>query len=256
MTLSLASLGWDDHFRAAYRLHDRPDQEPARVTTVDRGVYGLLTASGPARASIGGGLLVAAARDRQRLPWAGDWLVVRSWPDERCTVEAVLPRRSTCAAGLDDLRLANVDLLAAVVPSHPNPSRTMVRQLLKVAAEAGIPAVVVVTKVDLVDCPPGRLVPGVPQFAVSARRGDGVERLRGLVGPGRTLGLIGGSGSGKSTVVNALAGAIVMPTHTVRRVDWRIRAATRRQSLVPLPGGGAVIDTPGLAGEAAVPLAR
>ena len=61
MTLDLPALGWDERFRTAYAQLDRPDRQPARVTTVDRGVYGLLTAAGPARATIGGGLLAAAA---------------------------------------------------------------------------------------------------------------------------------------------------------------------------------------------------
>jgi ribosome biogenesis GTPase / thiamine phosphate phosphatase len=256
MTLDLPALGWDERFRTAYAQLDRPDRQPARVTTMDRGVYGLLTAAGPARATIGGGLLAAAARDRRRLPCSGDWVVLQVWPDDRTTLEAVLPRRSSWCPGPDDSRLANVDLLAVVVPCRPAPSVARIRPLLALAEEAGIPAVLVVSKVDLLDCPPGTLVPGVEQLAVSARRGDGVERLRRLIGPGHTMGLIGGSGSGKSTVVNALAGATVMPTHTARRLDWRPRAGTTRQSLIPLPGGGAVVDTPGHVGAAAVPLAR
>jgi ribosome biogenesis GTPase len=248
MKLNLPSLGWDEHFRAAYRRHDRPDQEPARVTTVDQGVYGLLTATGPARASVGGGLLAAASLDRCRLPCAGDWVVLRTWPDERTTLEAVLPRRTKCnAGGLTGIRLANVDTLAVVVPAVPEPEPTEVRRLLELATEAGIPAVVLVTKVDLSDRPLATVVRGSVQLAVSAQRGDGIEALRALISPGRTLGLIGGSGSGKSTVVNALAGATVMPTRTTRRIERRGRQATTRPALVPLAGGGAVVDTPGAA---------
>jgi ribosome biogenesis GTPase / thiamine phosphate phosphatase len=248
MKLHLPSLGWDEHFVAAYRRHDRPDREPARVTTVDQGVYGLLTASGPARASIGGGLLAAASLDRRRLPCAGDWVVLRALPDERTTLEAVLPRRTKCFPGdRTGLRLANVDTLAMVVPAVPEPEPGELRRLLALAAESDIPAVVVLTKVDLCDRPLSTVVHGATQLVVSARRGDGIEALRALAGPGRTLGLIGGSGSGKSTVVNALAGATVMPTHTTRRIDRRGRQATTRPALVPLPGGGAVVDTPGSA---------
>jgi ribosome biogenesis GTPase len=261
MSLDLLSLGWDEQFRAAYRRHDRPDQEPARVTTVDRGIYGLLTGSGPARASIGGGLLAAAAQDRRRLPCAGDWVVLRTWPDDRTTLEVVLPRRTQCfaAPGVEadgDVRVSNVDTLALVVPAVPEPDPAEIRRRLELAAQSGIPAVVVVTKVDLLDRPLRTVVPGATQLGVSARRGDGIEALRELVGPGRTLALIGGSGSGKSTLVNALAGAIVMPTHTGRRIDWRGRLATTRQALVPLPGGGAVVDTPGVSAAAAGRIVR
>src|SRR5258705_8308775 len=143
MKLNLPSLGWDEYFLAAYRRHDRPDQEPARVTTVDQGIYGLLTATGPARASIGGGLLAAASLDRRRVPCAGDWVVLRGWPDERTTLEAVLPRRTKCFPDwLTEIRLANVDTLALVIPAVPETGPTEGRRLLALAAEAGIPAAV------------------------------------------------------------------------------------------------------------------
>jgi hypothetical protein len=97
---------------------DRPDQEPARVSRVDRGICTLLAADGTRRASIGGALLAAAAHDPTRLPCAGDWTVVRTWPDERLTIEAVLPRRtaliraSAGAEALGQILVANVDTVA------------------------------------------------------------------------------------------------------------------------------------------------
>jgi hypothetical protein len=92
---TLRRLGWDAHLDDAYRRHRRPGHWPARVSRVDRGVCTLLGAGGVRRASVAGHLLAAAARDRSRLPCPGDWVVVRTWPDERWTIEAVLPRRST-----------------------------------------------------------------------------------------------------------------------------------------------------------------
>jgi ribosome biogenesis GTPase len=83
-------------------------------------------------------------------------------------------------------------------------------------------------------------------LAVSATTGAGLDRLRALAAPGRTLGLLGPSGSGKSTLVNALAGAVVMGTQEIRRSDGRGRHTTTFRALVPLPGGGVVLDTPGI----------
>ena len=90
------------------------------------------------------------------------------------------------------------------------------------------------------------IAPGVPALAVSAERGDGLEKLRPFVAFGRTLGLIGASGAGKSTLVNALAGNKVMATQAIRRVDGKGRHTTTHRALVPVIGGGAVLDTPGL----------
>jgi ribosome biogenesis GTPase len=88
--------------------------------------------------------------------------------------------------------------------------------------------------------------PGAAVVPVSAERGDGLDGLRPLIAAGRTLGLLGPSGAGKSTLVNALVGAVVMTTQTIRRVDGKGRHTTTYRALVPIPGGGAVIDTPGL----------
>ncbi|HEU5109626.1 MAG TPA: ribosome small subunit-dependent GTPase A, partial [Micromonosporaceae bacterium] len=111
---------------------------------------------------------------------------------------------------------------------------------------------VILTKADLA-AEPGAVAeqvadaaPGVEVLAVSAERGEGLAALRPLVAPGRTLGLLGPSGAGKSTLVNALAGARVMGTQEIRRVDGKGRHTTTYRALVPIPGGGAVLDTPGL----------
>jgi ribosome biogenesis GTPase len=90
---TLTCLGWHPRLSVEYQRYDRPDQRPARVTRVERGVCTLLGPDGVGRASVAGRMLAAAARDITRLPCPGDWVVVRTWPDARPTVEAVLPRR-------------------------------------------------------------------------------------------------------------------------------------------------------------------
>src|SRR2546430_16269684 len=91
MTFDLASLGWDDAFAAAYAPSRYPDQYPARVARVDRGICTILAATGTGRAGLGGSLLVRAGRDPIEFPCTGDWVVVRGWPDGRHTIEAGLP---------------------------------------------------------------------------------------------------------------------------------------------------------------------
>ena len=84
MTFDLSSLGWDERFQIPRTPADRPDQaaragHPGRPWRYVRSS----AAAAPVRASIGGGLLAAAAHDPTRLPCAGDWVVLRTWPDER-----------------------------------------------------------------------------------------------------------------------------------------------------------------------------
>lgn len=259
MTLDLASLGWDAHFAGAYRatVAHRPGR-PGRVVRVDRGVCTAVCADGTVRASFGGGLLCAAATDPARLPCAGDWIVVRTWPDGRVTAEAVLPRRTAIVRRTADkdstgqVLAANVDTAAVVEPMDPAPDVRRIERLLALAWDSGAQPLVVLTKCDQAMDPVAvarqiaPVAPGVRVLPVSAHRGDGLASLRPLVAAGRTLALLGPSGAGKSTLVNALAGATVMATQTIRRVDGKGRHTTAYRALIPIPGGGAVLDTPGI----------
>jgi ribosome biogenesis GTPase len=257
MTFDLASLGWDASFASAYAGYRRPDLRPGRITRADRGVCTVLTASGTDRASLSGTLLAAAAKDPVALPCAGDWAVLRSWPDGRTTVEAVLPRRTAIvrhSAGQQShgqVLAANLDTVAVVEPMHPTPHVGRIERLLALAWESGAPPAVILTKCDVAADPDAvaaqiaDVAPGVPVYPVSAQSGTGLGAIVPLVAAGRTLGLLGPSGAGKSTLVNALARAEVMGTRTLR-ADGRGRHTTTYRALVPLPGGGAVLDTPGV----------
>jgi ribosome biogenesis GTPase / thiamine phosphate phosphatase len=254
----LASLGWDASFANAYARHDRDEIQPARVARVDRGICTVLTPMGAERASLAGAMLGRVARDPVELPCPGDWVAVRTWPDERLTVEAVLPRRTQvvrATAGRQShgqVLAANLDTAAVVEPMDPSPDPARVERLLALAWESGAEPVLILTKADAVADPAtvagqiGESAPGVRVLTVSARSGRGVAKLRPLVARGRTLGLLGPSGAGKSTLINALVGTPVLATQPVRRGDGRGRHTTTFRALVPVPGGGTVLDTPGL----------
>lgn len=226
---------------------------------VDRGIAHVLIESGPVRASFGANLLCRVAADPAAVPCTGDWAVVREWPDHRLTLEQLLPRRTAvvrATAGRQSegqVLCANVDYVGVVVALHPAPTVTKVERLLALAWDSGAQPVVLLTKADMV--PDADLVaediaaaaPGVEVVCTSTATGLGVTRLRELAGARRTIGLIGSSGHGKSSLVNALVGADVLTTRTIRD-DGRGRHTSVRRELVVLPGGGAVIDTPGLRG--------
>ncbi|MFI6230781.1 ribosome small subunit-dependent GTPase A [Micromonospora echinospora] len=254
MTIDLTALGWDAARAAAVRR----GQRPGRVARVDRGVCTVLCAEGPVRASLGGAVLAAAAHDLTSLPCAGDWVLLGTWPDGPVTVEKVLPRRTALirrTAGRDasgQVLAANLDAVAVVEPVHPEPDVARMERLLSLVHASGARPLVVLSKADLaadataVARQLARIAPGVPVLPVSAEGGTGLDPLRAEVVPGRTLGLLGISGAGKSSLVNALAGAVVMPTQAIRRVDGKGRHTTTWRALVPIPGGGAVLDTPGV----------
>ena len=221
----------------------------ARLVRVDRSAYDLLTADGPLR---------LPALPPPCDATVGDWLAVT---DD--AVLSVLPRSSLLVRGAVSGQsrtqplAANVDVvLVCASLSGPLPVRK-VERLLLLAWESGATPVVVLTKADL-HPDPGQAVlelaphaPGVDVVVVRAADGD-VAALAPYSAPGTTLVLLGASGAGKSTVVNALAGGAVMDVGTVRTVDDKGRHTTSHRQLVVLPSGAVVIDTPGLRGVAVV----
>lgn len=256
--ISLADLGWDDSFAAAFAAYDEHCL-PGRVLRVDRGASTVLTEAGTQRASAAGELLAAMADDPANGPCTGDWCAVRDWPDGPTTIEAILPRRAAVTRA--DVRgrsrgqvlAANVDVVGVVVPLHPDPSLAKMERLLTLAWESGAVPLVLLTKSDLVADADlvaedvAAAAPGVRVLCCSTVTGRGLDELRGALGPAGTLALVGSSGAGKSSLVNELVGAEVLETKTIRD-DGKGRHTSVRRELVVLPGGGAVIDTPGLRG--------
>jgi ribosome biogenesis GTPase / thiamine phosphate phosphatase len=191
------------------------------------------------------------------LPAVGDWVKAR-WPDASLAViEEVLPRanaisRKQPGRGHDEQVLAaNVDLviLVAALDHDFNPRR--LERYLVLAAECGARALVALNKAELCEDVAARvaevqaIAPGVACVTLSAI--DSVEPLRAWIGTG-TVVLLGSSGAGKSTIVNGLLGGERQrqATQPVREHDSRGRHTTTHRMLFALPGGGALIDTPGL----------
>jgi ribosome biogenesis GTPase / thiamine phosphate phosphatase len=254
----LTSLGWDDAWASA-RAQSGAAGEPGRVGRVDRGRCDVLTAAGPVAASASGDLLTRFAADPTSAPAVGDWVLVRRWPDDRVTIEAVLPRRSAFVRAVASGRsygqvvASNVDVVLVVVSLEVEPDLGRVERLLALAWESGAAPVVVLTKADLVPdaeqvrTEVSQAAPGADVLVVSGVTGDGLDALREHVFVGRTLALIGASGVGKSTLVNALRGAEVAATAETRS-DGKGRHTTTHRELITLPSGGVLVDTPGLRG--------
>jgi ribosome biogenesis GTPase len=173
-------------------------------------------------------------------------------------IQAVLPRRSKFsrrAAGDrtdEQVIAANIDTvwIVSALGSDLNPSR--IERYLALAWESGANPVIVLTKADLMDTPDAvaaavesRAI-GVPVHYVSGLTGSGVEPLRGYLGAGQTIALLGSSGTGKSTLLNYLAGSDVMRVAEVRAQDGKGRHTTTHRQLVLLPSGGLLLDTPGM----------
>jgi len=256
--LGLDSLGYCVSFAESFQQLARADLVPARVIS-HAGAY-LLVAGAPARRAELSGRLRHELAPAER-PTVGDWVAIAlgGAADDIATVHHVLPRRSALVRraagkrGEPQAIAANVDVFVVVTSANLDASARRLERYLAAIASSGGDAVVVVNKIDL--CGPAelnelahRLAPslrGLPILWASAASGTGLAALTELARPGTTLALIGTSGVGKSSLVNCLLGE---PRQDVRPVDDndRGRHTTTRRELLVLPGGGILIDTPGM----------
>ena len=238
--MNLEDLGWGEPFASAFAASDLDGCTPARVVAVHRG---RLVVAGPH----GESFAVVAGRVPEH-PTVGDWVAV----DDRGVVNARLPRRGVLARVGQELA-ANVDVAFVVTSANRDLNARRLERLVAVAAAGGGDVVLVLNKADLVtDVEPTLAVvrsaaPGVPTLVASAQRGDGVDALAAHLGRGRTGVLLGSSGVGKSTLINALLGGEYQSTAEIRAHDDRGRHTTSHRALFELPHhGGLLIDTPGL----------
>lgn len=190
-------------------------------------------------------------------PAVGDFVVVR--PGAPPTIECILPRHGELTRGAAgdapqrQLIATNIDVVFVLcgLDGDFNPAR--IERYLVLIEGSGAQAVVVLTKADLVDDPQvavaglqERLPAEVPVLAVNAKSADDIAPLLGWLGAGRTGVLVGSSGAGKSTLTNTLLGQARQATAAVRLHDSRGRHTTTHRALLALPGGGCLIDTPGM----------
>ncbi len=254
----LEQYGWSDALRHQFTAYAAAGLIPARVIVQQRGLYDIVTELGELTATLAGRL--AHDAEDGTLPVTGDWVAVLPRPTERsATIQHVLPRSSTFTrrasgpgAARGQLVAVNVDvaLLAASMNADLNARR--IERYLATAWESGANPVVVLTKADMCSDAEARtaeieaVAMGVPVLAVSAVTGAGLEALRAYLKPGQTAVLLGSSGVGKSTLVNALAGREQMATQGIREDDARGRHTTSHRELVLLPSGALILDTPGM----------
>lgn len=253
-----SGLGWNRYFADAFEPFASRGLAPGRVAAESRELYRLLTPAGEVLAEPTGALRYHA-ESREDLPAVGDWVAFQAFPEEgRGIVHALLPRRTRLARRAAGRRTevqvvaANVDTVWIVTSLNRDLNPRRLERHLAVARDGGARPVVVLSKADLADdrrAAEGRLgglVGGAPVHAVSAVSGLGLEALEPYLGRGQTVALLGSSGVGKSTLVNALAGAAVQAVREIRASDDRGRHATTARQLLPLPGGALLLDTPGL----------
>ena len=253
---SLQELGWSDFFAQSLE----PGEEPSvgRVVADHRSLFRVQTSLGECAARVSGRLRHEAT-GRADLPSVGDWTVLDgASPASEAVIRRILPRKSKFsrkAAGdetQEQIVAANIDVVWIVTSLDHDFSPRRIERYLALAWQSGAAPAIVLTKADL--CPETdqrreeaeAIAWGTPVHVVSALAGLGLDGLRPHLANHATVALLGSSGVGKSTLINALAETPLQRTAAVREEDSKGRHTTTHRQLIRLSGGGLIVDTPGM----------
>ncbi len=253
----IEQYGWSEVWATAFAPHAHAGHTPGRVILQHRNGYLVVTDAGELQAKASGRLRHEAQETGP--PAVGDWVVLSpNAQDGAATIHAVLPRRTAFVRRAADsarrtqILAANIDVAFVVTSMNADLNPRRIQRFLAAAMDSGARPVLVLTKSDLSADPQAEaaqvaaLETQTLVLTVSAREGVGLEALRLQVKPGETCVLIGSSGVGKSTLVNAFLNEDRMATQAIRASDDQGRHTTSHRQLIPLPGGGLIIDTPGI----------
>ncbi len=261
MNTFLKSYGWSAFYETSFEKVTDAMARPARITIPHRTSYSVQSEYGELIASLSGRLRHELKYPADH-PAVGDWVAIVARPDEgRATIHAVLDRRSAFSrkvAGekiVEQIVASNLDSVFLVSGLDGDYNVPRIERYLAVAGDSGAAPVIVLNKSDLLDR--ASLAVRIreveratrnaaPVLAMSAEKGDGIEKLIDHLGPGKTGAFVGSSGVGKSTIINCLLGEEIQTTDIVQKGSDRGKHTTTKRELILLGERGIVIDTPGL----------
>lgn len=249
----LSAFGWNDAFRKKWAQMSVENLQPARVIA-DFGTSLKVAMPDIHAAELTGKL--AHYSHREDVPKVGDWVAVQLPDEGRAVIEAVIPRHSEIARKVAGKRTvkqviaANVDIAFVLLALDNDFSVKRLERFLYQLAINNIKPVIVLNKADKINSIAhySDQLSGFkhPIIAISATTGYGVDEIVRLIRPGDTAILLGSSGVGKSTLTNRLLGRDTQNTQAVRSSDDTGKHTTVHRELFVLPGGGLLIDTPGI----------
>jgi ribosome biogenesis GTPase len=256
--LSLRDLGWTDELESTFAPFRFKGFAPARVAIEDKHHYVVLTANGARRAQASGRLL-HETEAKGDLPKVGDWVAVAVQPGrDHAIIRGLLPRRTRLSRKIpgretrEQVLVTNIDRAFVVQALDRTFNARLLERYLLMILEGGAQPVIVLNKADLsrnIDEAVARArqcAVDAPIITASAVTSQGIGELKALLGTGITAVFVGTSGVGKSSLINALYGEDIQATAEVRESDDKGRHTTTWREMILLPGGGLVIDTPGM----------
>lgn len=256
--MDLKTLGWNCALEQQFQEFKANGFIPGRVALEHRNIYRVWCQQGELLAEISGKMRFEAD-SRSAYPAVGDWAAISPMPGgERAIISAILPRKSKFSrktAGTvteEQIVAANIDTIFLVCALQDDFNLRRIERYLVMAWESGANPVLILSKADLCQDREEKIraactaAVGVPVHVISTLEGTGLEEIKRYLREGETVAFLGSSGVGKSTLLNALLGEDRQKVREIREDDGKGRHTTTYRQLFILPGGGMVIDTPGM----------
>jgi len=254
--MNLNRYGWNQEFERHFANYREQGYSAGRVVAEYKHYYKIVTAEGEWLGEISGKMRHDAL-SRTELPAVGDWVVLRQYGGH-ALIHAILPRKSKFSRNVagdvteEQIVATNIDTVFMMNALNQDFNLRRLERYLLLTWESGATPVVVLSKADLCESIEDKIAEvrsvafDIPIHTISVKQGTGLEALNAYLEEGKTVALLGSSGVGKSSLINALAGQELQRVNEIRAEDGRGKHTTTHRELLVLPSGAIIIDTPGM----------
>lgn len=257
--MTLEELGYNKDLEVLRKDENLDSFDVGRVISEHKERYIVKTAEDEYEAEIVGNLRFSA-QHRTDFPAVGDWVAITEYEKNKVLIHSVFPRRTLLERqavgklGEKQIIASNIDFAFVVQAVDQDYNINRLERYLTLCNAASVKPIVILNKIDLInDVELEGLISNiqervkqVPIIALSNKTQEGIEGLKETIIKGKTYCLLGSSGVGKSTLVNAISGKQVMKTNTISESTNKGRHVTSHRELLVLENGGIIIDNPGM----------